>query len=352
MCGLSSDFASACSSSARSRLALPATWRETLQRNREATRRVWGLHGARALNLDGVPMTHVFLAALIGMAAALPLRDNALRSAKPRSVEPRLETVTFASHGDTLTGSIAWPVDRRISAAVVFVHGSGPQQRNLALARQFAERGVAALVYDKRGVGRSGGTYEGNQSVTGMNITLLADDAAAALTLLAARKELGGAPAGIAGISQAGWIAPLAAIKSERAAFLLLWSAPVCRVSEEDIYSNFTKDMDGPSPPSFAMALASRVEPYVWPDFLGRDTDSAEDLAKLSIPGFWIFGGHDGSIPVDLSIDKLKALRAAGHRYDYTVSATQGHNNMSATFDAAIEWIGRTFPRRDRPPSR
>lgn len=297
-------------------------------------------------------MTYVFLAALIGTAAALPLRDNALRSAKPRSVEPRLETVTFASHGDTLTGSIAWPVDRRISAAVVFVHGSGPQQRNLTLARRFAERGVAALVYDKRGVGQSGGTYEGNQSVTGMNIALLADDAAAALRLLAARKELGGAPVGLAGISQAGWIAPLAAIRSERAAFLLLWSAPVCRVSEEDIYSKFTKDVDGPKRPSFAVALASRTEPYVWPDFLGRDTDSAEDLAKLSIPGFWIFGGYDGSIPVELSITRLKAMRAAGHRFDYTVSAAQGHNNIDATFDVAMEWITKTFPGRGAQPSR
>ncbi len=43
--------------------------------------------------------------------------------------------------------------------------------------------------------------------------------------------------------------------------------------------------------PQYATALESRTEAYVWPDVLGRDTDSAEDLAQITIPGFWIPGG-------------------------------------------------------------
>lgn len=278
-------------------------------------------------------MKHLLYCALVGMLTVSPVH----------AAQPRLQEVTFVSHGATLAGSIAWPVDRPVTAAVVFIHGSGPQERDLGLARRFAERGIAALVYDKRGVARSGGVYEGNQSVTGMNIALLADDAAAALDLLAASDALGGAPVGLAGISQAGWIAPLAATKTTHARFLLLWSAPVCKVSEEDIYSKFTADSDGPDRPPYAAALAARTEPYVWPDFLGRDTDAAADLATLAIPGFFIYGGYDGSIPVDLSLRNLTALRRAGHRFDYTVSSVQGHNNMTATFDAAIEWIRQTI---------
>lgn len=256
--------------------------------------------------------------------------------------DARAEDVRFVSHGDTLAGSIVWPAHQPATAAVVFIHGSGPQTRNIELARRFAGRGIAALVYDKRGVGKSGGTYEGNQSVTGMNISLLADDAVAALNALAARAELSAVPVGFAGISQAGWIAPLAATRTRHAKFLLLWSAPVSKVSEEDIYSKFTHDTDGPSRPTFADALAARTTPYVWPvDLLGRDTDPAEDLAQLSIPGFWIFGGQDGSIPVDLSIRNLSALRAAGHGFEHTLFAAQGHNNMGPTFDAAIAWVER-----------
>jgi hypothetical protein len=252
--------------------------------------------------------------------------------------EPRIEDVTFASHGTSLSGSIVWPAETPV-AAVVFVHGSGPQTRNLGLARRFAAHGIAALVYDKRGVGKSGGVYEGVQNVSGMNIALLADDAAAAINTLADKVSPHGAAVGLAGISQAGWIVPLAAAKTRRSRFLLLWSAPVCKVSEEDIYSKFTGDEDGPMRPSFATALAARHEPYVWPAFLGRDTDSAEDLASLSIPGLWIFGAHDGSIPVDLSRRHLARLRAEGHRFDDQLIPAQGHNHMAATFDAAVAWV-------------
>jgi pimeloyl-ACP methyl ester carboxylesterase len=282
-------------------------------------------------------MKRVIAAGLILSALVPPTRATA----------QRVEDVTFASQGVKLSGSIVWPEGKPPIAAVVFIHGSGPQSRDLSLAQRFAARGVAALVYDKRGVGKSGGVYEGNQSVTGMNIALLADDAVAALHSLAGSAALRGAPVGFAGISQAGWIAPLAATKTSRAQFLLLWSAPVCKVSEEDIYSKYTADKDGPDRPEFATALASRREAYVWPDFLGRDTDAAADLAPLTIPGFWIFGGRDGSIPVDLSVNKLRALKANGHRYDYTLFPEQGHNNMGATFDAAIEWIETV--QRERP---
>jgi pimeloyl-ACP methyl ester carboxylesterase len=262
------------------------------------------------------------------------------------AAEPRIEDVTFASGGTTLAGSIVWPAVAPPVAAVVFVHGSGPQTRDLGLARRFAAQGIAALVYDKRGVGRSGGIYEGQQSVTGMNIARLADDAAAALDTLADRVSPGGVDVGFAGISQAGWIVPLAATKTPRARFLLLWSAPVCKVSEEDVYSKHTGDVDGPRRPTYATALAARREPYVWPRFLGRDTDAAEDLAALSIPGLWIFGGNDGSIPVDLSRRNLSRLRADGHRYDEQFVRGQGHDNLAATFDGAIAWVhalaGRT----------
>jgi pimeloyl-ACP methyl ester carboxylesterase len=264
--------------------------------------------------------------------------------------EPYIEDVTFTSRSVTLSGAIAWPGDGPPIAAVVFVHGSGEQSRNLALAQCFADRGVAALVYDKRGVGESAGVYEGNQSVSGMNIALLADDAAAALDALAGHAALDGAPVGFAGISQAGWIAPLAAAKSNHAKFLLLWSAPVCKVSEEDIYSKHTMDEDGPQRPSFSSALAARTDTYLWPDFLGRDTDSAQDLSQLRIRGFWIFGEHDGSIPVDLSLRNLATLQAQGHRFDFRVFLGQGHNNLAATFDAAIHWIN-DFARRSETES-
>jgi pimeloyl-ACP methyl ester carboxylesterase len=257
------------------------------------------------------------------------------------SAGPRVEEVEFESHGATLSGTVVIPDQAPVIAAVVFIHGSGKQSRDVGLAERFASAGIAALVYDKRGAGKSGGEYEGNQSVSEPNLALLSDDAAVALQALASQPLLKGVPVGLAGISQAGWIAPLAAQKSPLAKFLVLWSGPVSKVSEEDIFSKFTADRDSAVAPPYDEALRARTVKYVWPDFLGRDTDSGEDLATLDIPGLWLFSDNDGSIPVDLSIERLRALRKGGHAYEYVLFAGLGHNNMDGTFATAVDWIRR-----------
>ena len=279
----------------------------------------------------GAPMKTIIVGLLLSF----------LLSAQSFGAEPRIEDVKFASHGVTLSGSIAFPEKLPIRAAIVFIHGSGKQTRNPGVAKRFAEAGIAALVYDKRGAGKSGGEYEGNQSVSEKNIALLADDAVAALERLAHHPELKGVRAGFAGISQAGWIAPIAAQKSKRVSFLVLWSGPVCKVSEEDIFSKYTDDGGGLTVPRYDEALRARTEPYIWPDFLGLDTDSSETLKTLSIPGLWLFSDNDGSIPVDLSIERLHALRKKGRRYDYVLFSGFGHNNMDYTFATAVDWVKR-----------
>jgi pimeloyl-ACP methyl ester carboxylesterase len=253
----------------------------------------------------------------------------------------RVEEISFESHGVSLSGSIVFPDSQPIHAAVVFIHGSGKQTRDLKLAERFAREGIAALVYDKRGAGKSGGIYEGEQSVSEMNIALLADDANSALQRLAGVASLKGVPTGFAGISQAGWIAPVAAQKASLAKFLVLWSGPVSKVSEEDIFSKYTADKDSAISPTYDEALRARAEEYRWPDFLGVDTDSTESLKKLAIPGLWLFSDNDGSIPVGLSIERLQTLRRAGHRYDYVLFSGLGHNNMDGTFATAVDWLKR-----------
>lgn len=137
-------------------------------------------------------------------------------------------------------------------------------------------------------------------------------------------------------------IAPIAARNSPAARFLLLWSSPVCKVSEEDIFSKYTADDDRLTVPAYAEALRARTEPYVWPDFLGRDTDSGETLKTLTLPGLWLFSDNDGSVPVDLSIERLQALRQLGKRFDYVLFSGLGHNNMDRSFATAVDWVKHT----------
>lgn len=166
-------------------------------------------------------------------------------------------------------------------------------------------------MYGKRGAGESGGEHESAQSVSGGNMTLLAKDAAAALQLLSRHPALEDDAIGLTGISQAGWLVALAAEHSGLAQFLVMWSAPVCKVSEEDICSKHTDDADGDVIPSYEDALNARSEPYVWPDFLGRDTDPGESLAKLEIPGLWIFGARDDRHRQRLDTAHCRALTDA-----------------------------------------
>jgi len=250
-----------------------------------------------------------------------------------------IEEVTFLSHSESLSGSLVFPTKGKIHYAVVFVHGSGEQTRNLHWATRFASEGIAALVYDKRGVGQSGGEYEGNQSVSEKNLNLLADDALAALNILRTHSKTKNLSLGLTGISQAGWIIPLAAEKSKDIDFLVLWSGPVCKVSEEDIFSKYTADRDDIKVPSYKEALTARKQKYIWPDFLGKDSDPSDSLRNLDIPGLWIFGEKDGSIPVDLSIQRLSKLNGSGYQYEYFLYSELGHNNMSETFTKATDWI-------------
>lgn len=72
-------------------------------------------------------------------------------------------------------------------------------------------------------------------------------------------------------------------------------------------------------------------------------TDPNDALAKLSIPGLWIFGGKDIQAPVDLSIENLNAFKAKGKRYEYVLYPELGHNTAFSKsgqpVNTAISWI-------------
>lgn len=282
----------------------------------------------------------------LGIRSQTCLLFLVLLSSASAAQEYVIDEIQFNSRNTILAGSVVRPAIGKAQAAVVFVHGSGPQSRNLDIAKRFADEGIIALVYDKRGVGKSAGDYESKQSVSGQNIDLLADDSLAAANFLSSYHASEGLDIGLSGISQAGWIVPLAAKKDTALEkpivdFMLIWSGPVCKVSEEDIFSKYTADSDSSEVPSYQEALNARKRAYVWPAFLGRDTDSSEDLAILDIPGLWIFGKDDGSIPVDLSMQKLSVLEQAGKPYQSVLFSSSGHNNMTETFATATDWVRR-----------
>ena len=171
--------------------------------------------------------------------AAGPVAGPA-RPQEPKEPFPyRVEEVTFANAdapGVTLSGTLTLPPSGEPFSAVVFVSGSGPQNRNeellghkpfLVLADYLTRRGVAVLRYDDRGVGKSTGSFATATSVD------FAGDALAGVGYLRSRREIDPGKVGVLGHSEGGLIAPMAAARSKDVAFIVMLAGP--GVSGEEI---------------------------------------------------------------------------------------------------------------------
>jgi uncharacterized protein len=140
------------------------------------------------------------------VAGAFMTVDERGTRATARRIPLRTEPVTFDNGSVRLAGTLILPESGKARGAYVFTHGSGPNTRTsfFGLGYFLAMHGVAALKYDKRGVGDSTGVY------ATASFEDLADDALAGAHMLASRPDVA-ANVGFWGQSQGSSIAPLAA---------------------------------------------------------------------------------------------------------------------------------------------
>lgn len=135
------------------------------------------------------------------------------------------EEIQFQSGDVTLHGTILVPEEASLSnsrmPAIALVHGAGPGPREQTRpeAEAFAREGIVTLIYDKRTEGYSQleRSYE-----------LLADDALAAARALRSRPEVDREAVGLWGLSEGGWVVPMAAARPEgreRVDFVVLVAA-------------------------------------------------------------------------------------------------------------------------------
>jgi uncharacterized protein len=150
----------------------------------------------------------------------------------------RQEEVTFKNGDVTLAGTLVTPASPVTSEAkhpaLVFTHGGGAQLREVmwGLGYLYAARGFVVLSYDKRGVGKSTGNWRE------ASFEDLADDAVSAAKFLQSRSDINPEQIGFWGLSQGGWIAPLAASRFPDAAFAIALSGGGLSPAETELFDS------------------------------------------------------------------------------------------------------------------
>ncbi|MBI2680359.1 MAG: alpha/beta hydrolase [Candidatus Solibacter usitatus] len=141
--------------------------------------------------------------------------------------------------GIKLAGTLTFPRGKGPFPAVLLITGSGPQNRDealaghrpfLVLADHLTRHGIAVLRVDDRGVGGSSGDTMKSTSAD------FADDVLAGIQFLKMRKEVNAAQIGLVGHSEGGMIAPMVATNSPDVAFIVLMAGPGVP-SEELLYA-------------------------------------------------------------------------------------------------------------------
>jgi pimeloyl-ACP methyl ester carboxylesterase len=141
--------------------------------------------------------------------------------------------ITFTNGDVRLAGTLLVPRGTADVPAVVFVHGSRAEGRwaSRFLAIQLASHGIAALIYDKRGVGESTGDW---RQATPDD---LVRDAAAAVARLRQESRIDGRRIGVHGHSQGGTLAPMVVVQSSNVAFVIASAAAALPTDSVEIFS-------------------------------------------------------------------------------------------------------------------
>lgn len=284
--------------------------------------------------------------------------------------------VTFGNGAVRLSGTLLIPLTPTKHAAVVLVHGSGAQTRwgtPLFFAERFAREGIAALVFDKRGSGKSTGDWK---TATPND---LADDVVAAIDFLRRQSAIDPEQIGIYGHSEGAMIAPLIAARSRHVAFIIAADGHAGPLIEQELYRvrNVLSDHGfGGDQAQRALAFYgtwvnvaatgtgwnllerlvprvrnekwfSLVEPparedSVWQIYPARAAyDSLSYWTEVAVPVLIVFGEADRTVNPKTGVQRtMKALAAAGNHQVTAVIIPRAQHNLTISPDpgAPFEW--------------
>lgn len=202
----------------------------------------------------------------------------------------RTEVSFRGSGGLTMHGTVLSPAGSAASRpGMVLVHGSGsgsPRTKLMGEAEEFARRGMSVLIYDKRSQG---------YSLFNRSYSVLADDALGAVAALRSQKGVDPAKVGIWGVSEGGWVAPLAASRSADIAFVVVVGANGLDPLRQQTWAVAA----GLRKAGVSGSVVNRAEPTLYRQladgamFPEPYHDTRAVLRKVSQPVLAVWGTHD-----------------------------------------------------------
>ena len=297
------------------------------------------------------------------------------------------EEVKFRNTGAgiDLAGTLTIPDGLGPFPGVVLVSGSGPQDRDESLmghkpfwvlADHLSREGIAVLRFDDRGVGSSGGEFG---TATSEDFTT---DALAGVKYLEGQDRIATNRVGIVGHSEGGLIAPLAASRSERIAYIVMLAGPgipgidilvaqgelinraagapeavvEMNARVQSTLADIAKEEPDPEKAGPLMRSAMREEIALLPpaimeaipesqinDVAINTTvnqfnspwfrfflhyDPRPVLEQVSVPVLAIFGEKDLQVPPELNVSEIEAAFERGNNEAVTVQVLPGLNHL------------------------
>ncbi|WP_220505119.1 S9 family peptidase [Microbispora sp. H10830] len=222
--------------------------------------------------------------------------------------------VSFPGGGRlTLHGTVLSPLKAAPGRpGMVLVHGAGtgtPRAKLMGEAVEFARRGMSVLVYDKRSEGYS--TFHRSYSA-------LADDALGAVAALRSQPGVDPAKVGVWGLSEGGWVAPLAASRSRDVAFVVVVGANALAPLRQQTWAVAA----GLRKARVAGSLVDRAEPNLYRVIADGGMfpepwyDPEPTLSAVRQPVLAIWGVHDLlTPPKETPPIFARALEKGGNRH-------------------------------------
>ena len=228
----------------------------------------------------------------------------------------REEEISFSNTaaGVTLAGTLSLPKGAGPFPAALLIAGSGPHDRDealanhrpfLVLADHLTRQGFAVLRYDKRGIGKSTGSADKATTVD------LAADAQAAVAYLKTRKEVAPAKIVLIGHSEGAMIAPLIASRTKDVAWVVLLAAPAT-IGEATLL-NQSELIGRAADLTDAQLEASLNFDHAAYDLVRTEKDAAALREKLH--GLVKQSGLDAAMPPTLLETQLRMMESPWFRF-------------------------------------